>query len=200
MSGYTLNGIAGRIRDLENKTNGGYYVALCWLAMNRNSGKGARKMLEGKIFGQDKPTSTFRNAWRIAEKSFSEGFHLGCREGVKEMDLEEAIKFAVARLEAHKEALQVTNMKDYEDVCKYASVETIPAAAEEEAPAPAPEEDQPEGEAPTNAAPAEPVDVMANIKTAVTSLTLEQAEELAGWLAETIAAARAAQEQVAEAA
>jgi len=91
-------------------------------------------------------------------------------------------------------------MKDYEDVCKYASVETIPAAAEEEAPAPAPEEDQPEGEAPTNAAPAEPVDVMANIKTAVTSLTLEQAEELAGWLAETIAAARAAQEQVAEAA
>ena len=200
MSGYTLNGIAGRIRDLENKTNGGYYVALCWLAMNRNSGKGARKMLEGKIFGQDKPTSTFRNAWRIAEKSFSEGFHLGCRQQVAELELEEAIKFAVARLEAHKEALQVTNMKDYEDVCKYASVETIPAAAEEEAPAPAPEEDQPEGEAPTNAAPAEPVDVMANIKTAVTSLTLEQAEELAGWLAETIAAARAAQEQVAEAA
>ncbi|MDQ6437560.1 hypothetical protein RB623_26200 [Mesorhizobium sp. LHD-90] len=134
MSGYTLNGVAGRIRDLENKTNGGYYVALCWLAMARNSGKGARKLLETKIFGEGKPTSTFRNAWRIAEKSFAEGFHAGCRAAVAELALEEAITYAVDRLDQHKTTLGVSNMKDYEDVCKYASVETIPVDAPEPLP------------------------------------------------------------------
>lgn len=69
MTGYTLNGIARRICDLENKTNGGYCVALCWLTIARNSGKGSRKLLESKIFADGRPTSTFRNAWRIAEKS-----------------------------------------------------------------------------------------------------------------------------------
>ena len=194
MSGYTLNGVAGRIRDLENKTNGGYYVALCWLAMNRNSGKGAKKILESKIFGQDKPTSTFRNAWRIAEKSFSEGFHTGCRQQVAELELEEAVKIAVERLEAHKSALKVSNMKDYEDVCKYASVETIPAAAPEETTEAETTDtaDKPEGEAPTNGAPVDNdnVDVVANIKTAIEALSMEQAEELAGWLAERLELAR----------
>lgn len=177
MSGYTLNGVAGRIRDLETKTNGSYYVALCWLAMNRNSGKSARKLLEGRIFGNGKPTSTFRNAWRIAEKSFSEGFHAGCRASVAELDLDEAIKFAVGRLDAHKAALGVASMKEYEDVCKYASAEAIPAFAseviEDAADAPA-------------AADNENVDIVANIKTAIAQLTLEQAIDVAEWLADHI--------------
>lgn len=133
MSGYTLNGIAGRIRDLENKTNGAYYVGLCWLAMARNSGKGSRKLLEGKVFGQDKPASTFRNAWRIADKAFAEGFHPGHRATVAEMGLDEAIEFAVKALEDHKTALGVSNMKDYEEICKYADKATVPEAVPEPA-------------------------------------------------------------------
>lgn len=137
-NGYTLNGVAGRIRDVEHKIGGGWYVAVCWLAMARDSGKGAKKRLEDKVFGIDKPKvmSTFRNAWRIAEKSFAEGFHAQCRKDVAELGLDDAIDYAMARLEAHKAALKVTNMADYEDVCKYASVEVIPVAEEEpEAPA-----------------------------------------------------------------
>ncbi|MCV0350209.1 MAG: hypothetical protein K5863_09040 [Nitratireductor sp.] len=152
--GYTLNGIAGRIRDLETKTNGSYYVALCWLAMARNSGKGARKLLEGKIFGQDKPTSTFRNAWRIAEKSFAEGFHAGHREKASDMLIDKAIEFAVNCLEAHKVALGVTNMKDYEEDCRYASAADKPQTAAE-----------PEAEAEAEAEPeAEPVETLADTK------------------------------------
>ena len=131
MSGYTLNGIAGRIRDLENKANGAYYVALCWLAMNRNSGKGSRKLLEGKIFGQDKPTSTFRNAWRIAEKSFAEGFNAECRKAVVDMGLDEAVAFAVGRLEEHRTAVGATNMATYEERCKYAGEADVPVVDEE---------------------------------------------------------------------
>lgn len=129
-TGYTLNGVAGRIRDVEHKIGGGWYVSVCWLAMARDSRKGAKKRLEDKVFGIDKPkvTSTFRNARRIAEKSFAEGFHADCRKAVAELGLDEAIDYAIARLETHKAALKVTNMADYEDVCKYASVEVIPVA------------------------------------------------------------------------
>lgn len=132
-NGYTLAGVAGRIRDVEHKIGGGWYVSVCWLAMARDSGKGAKKRLEDKVFGIDKPkvTSTFRNAWRIAEKSFAEGFHAQCRKDVAELGLDDAIDYAMVRLEAHKVALKVTNMADYEDVCKYASVEVIPVAEDE---------------------------------------------------------------------
>lgn len=132
MTGYTLNGVAGRIRDLENKANGAYYVALCWLAMNRNSGKGSRKLLEGKIFGQDKPTSTFRNAWRIAEKSFAEGFNAESRKAVVDLGLDEAVAYAVGRLEEHRTAVGATNMATYEERCKYATEADVPVAEEEE--------------------------------------------------------------------
>ncbi|RWI48437.1 MAG: hypothetical protein EOR34_10465 [Mesorhizobium sp.] len=196
MSGYTLAGVAGRIRDLENKTNGAYYVGVCWLAMCRDSGKGAKKRLADKVFGVDKgakETSTFRNAWRIAEKAFSEGFPAAHRKAVVELALDEAIDFAVKALEAHKTALKVTNMKDYEDVCKYASVETMPAKAEAE-PEPEPEtETAPEHEGDVDADGKEDakegVDVVANIKIALSTLTLEQAMEVAGWLAQHINAA-----------
>lgn len=68
-------------------------MAVCWLAMARDSGKGAKKRLEDKVFGIDKPkvTSTFRNAWRIAEKSFAEGFPADCRKAVAEMTLDDAV-------------------------------------------------------------------------------------------------------------
>ncbi|RWH49631.1 MAG: hypothetical protein EOQ80_06905 [Mesorhizobium sp.] len=196
MSGYTLAGVAGRIRDLENKTNGAYYVGVCWLAMCRDSGKGAKKRLADKVFGVDKgakETSTFRNAWRIAEKAFSEGFPAAHRKAVVELALDEAIDFAVKALEAHKTALKVTNMKDYEDVCKYASVETMPVKAEAE-PEPEPEtETAPEHEGDVDADGKEDakegVDVVANIKIALSTLTLEQAMEVAGWLAQHINAA-----------
>lgn len=131
--GYTLNGVAGRIRDLENKVGGAYYVALCWLAMHRASGKGSKAALETKIFGKDKPTSTFRNAWRIADKAFAEGFHPGHRKTVAELPLDEAVKFAVEALDAHRLALGVTTMKDYEEVCKYASKDAIPPREREQA-------------------------------------------------------------------
>jgi hypothetical protein len=128
--GYTLNGVAGRIRDLETKVGGAYYVALCFLAMNRASGKGSKAALETKIFGKDKPTSTFRNAWRIADKAFAEGFHQGHRVTAMEMGLDEAVTFAVKCLDAHRTALGVTSMKDYEAVCKFATHADIPAEAE----------------------------------------------------------------------
>ncbi|TGU85828.1 hypothetical protein EN794_053620, partial [Mesorhizobium sp. M00.F.Ca.ET.151.01.1.1] len=111
-TGYTLNGIVGRMVDLETKTHGGYYVSCCWLAMGRSSGATARKALEAKVFGQAAPTSTFRNAWRIATKSYAEGFPLEKREHAKTLDLDEAIKFASECLEAQKLALEVSNMKD----------------------------------------------------------------------------------------
>jgi len=184
MSGYTLSGIAGRIRDLENKTNGAYYVALCWLAMSRDSGKGAKKRLEDKVFGIDKPkvTSTFRNAWRIADKAFAEGFHAGHRKSVVELALDEALDFAIATLDAHKLALGVTSMADYESVCKFATKADIPAEAAEGPKA--------EGDAPP--ADNENVDVIANIKAAIAALALEQAMEVAGWLAGHIGVATAA--------
>jgi hypothetical protein len=130
--GYTLNGIAGRIRDLENKVGGAYYVGLCWLAMARDSGKGAKRRLEDKVFGtyKRKVTSTFRNAWRIADKAFAEGFHTGHRKTVLELGLEEATKFAMECLEAHRVALGVSNMADYEAVCKFATEADIPASVE----------------------------------------------------------------------
>ncbi|APH74158.1 hypothetical protein BSQ44_24375 [Aquibium oceanicum] len=133
--GYTISGVAGRIRDLESKTNGAYYVGLCWLAMARDSGKGAKKRLEDKVFGVEKGvkvTSTFRNAWRIADKAFAEGFHKGHREKVATMGLDDALKFAMDSLEAHKTALGVTSMGQYEEFCKYASKEDMPAPTPEE--------------------------------------------------------------------
>jgi len=135
MSGFTLHGVVGRIQDVEHKIGGNWYVSVCWLAVCRDSGKGAKKRLEDKVFGIDgkkKVTSTFRNAYRIAEKSFAEGFHAGCRKAVAELGLDDAMDFAVKRLDEHKAALKVSTMADYEDVCKYASVEVIPAAAEDE--------------------------------------------------------------------
>lgn len=130
--GYTLNGVAGRIRDLESKVGGSYYVALCWLALSRDSGKGAKRRLEDKVFGTNKPkvTSTFRNAWRIAEKAFAEGFHAGHRKAAMELGLDEAVKLAIECLEAHRTALGVTNMADYEAVCMYATAADKPAEAE----------------------------------------------------------------------
>ena len=70
-----MNGVAGRIRDLEARVGGTYYVGLCWLAIARDSGKGAKRRLEDKVFGTDKPkvTSTFRNARSIADKAFAGG-------------------------------------------------------------------------------------------------------------------------------
>ncbi|TPJ51685.1 MULTISPECIES: hypothetical protein [unclassified Mesorhizobium] len=195
-TGYTLAGVAGRIRDLENKTNGAYYVGVCWLAMCRDSGKGAKKRLADKVFGVDKgakETSTFRNAWRIAEKAFSEGFPAAHRKAVVELALDEAIDFAVKALEAHKTALKVTNMKDYEDVCKYASVETMPPKAEAEpdpeaeAKAKAEAEEQAEAEAKAKReAELNPVDPLIGLRHAASELTLEQAIEFAGWLNEHI--------------
>ena len=132
MTGYTLSGVAGRIRDLETKVGGAYYVSLCWLAMNRNSGKGSRKLLEGKIFGEGKPTSTFRNAWRIAEKSFAEGFHAECRKAVVDMGLDDAVAYAVGRLEEHRTAVGATSMATYEERCKYATEADVPVAEEHE--------------------------------------------------------------------
>lgn len=130
--GYTIAGVAGRIRDLEAKVGGAYYVGLCWLAMARDSGKGAKRRLEDKVFGTDKPkvTSTFRNAWRIADKGFAEAFHAGHRNTVLEMGLDDAIKFAMECLDAHRVALGVSNMADYEAVCKFATKADIPASVE----------------------------------------------------------------------
>ncbi|MDV2968692.1 hypothetical protein RZ532_22140 [Nitratireductor aquimarinus] len=185
--GYTLNGIVGRIRDLETKTNGSYYVALCWLAMARNSGKGARKLLEGKIFGQDKPTSTFRNAWRIADKSFAEGFHVGHREKAGDMLIDDAIEFAVNCLEAHKTALGVTNMKDYEENCRYASKADMPeTAAEPEAEA----EPQPEAEPVETLADAKEQperDLLADFSELVTAMELDELMQAAQLIANRIA-------------
>lgn len=196
MTGYTLNGVAGRIRDLENKANGAYYVALCWLAMNRNSGKGSRKLLEGKIFGQDKPTSTFRNAWRIAEKSFAEGFHAECRKAVVDLGLDEAVAYAVGRLEEHRAAVGATNMATYEERCKYASEADVPVAAPEpEADAEPDTGDATEPEAPAAPTPVGDIgnaDVMANMRNAAARLTLDEAKEFAGWLNEFILAAELA--------
>lgn len=114
------------------KTNGAYYVGLCWLAMARDSGKGAKRRLEDKVFGSDKPkvTSTFRNAWRIADKAFAEGYHAGHRKTGLVLGLEEAIKYAMECLDAHRMALGVTNMADYEAVCKFATQADIPALIE----------------------------------------------------------------------
>ncbi len=202
--GYTLSGVAGRIRDLENKVGGAYYVALCWLAMNRASGKGSKAALETKIFGKEKPTSTFRNAWRIADKAFAEGFHAGHRQTVATMVLDDAVKFAVEALDAHRTALGVTTMKEYEELCKYASKEAVPAPEPEaetvaEAPAPS-EEEQAPVDADGKPADVPNADIMANLRNAVAQLTLEQAEEFAGWLAGHIQTARAAMEEQTKAA
>lgn len=201
MTGYTLAGVAGRIRDLENKTNGAYYVGVCWLAMCRDSGKGAKKRLADKVFGtakEAKETSTFRNAWRIAEKAFSEGFPAEHRKAVVEFALDEAIDFAVKALEAHKAALGVTNMKEYEEACKYASKEAMPPKAEAEpdpeAEAKAKAEEEAKAEAEEKAkreAELNPVDPLVGLKHAAGALTLEQAIEFAGWLNEHIQQAQA---------
>lgn len=174
---YTLSGIAGRIRELETKSTGGWYVATCWLAMSRDSGKGAKKRLEDKVFGIDKPkvTSTFRNAWRIAEKAFAEGFHTRHRKSVAELGLDEAIDFALKALDMHKTALGVTSMGEYEAVCMYAAKADIPPEAFDSAGNGVAEGGAPN---PDN----ENVDVVSNIKTAIATLTLDQATEVAHWL------------------
>ncbi|TIW40119.1 MAG: hypothetical protein E5V72_24590, partial [Mesorhizobium sp.] len=187
MSGYTLNGIVGRMVDLETKTHGGYYVSCCWLAMGRSSGATARKALEAKVFGQAAPTSTFRNAWRIATKSYAEGFPLEKREHAKTLELDEAIKWASECLEAHKLALEVSNMKDYEELCHLpvkpvvdeaeakAEAETkaeAEAKAKEEAEAKAKEEAEAEEKA-RREAELNPVDPLVGLKHAASVLTLE---------------------------
>ncbi|WP_353645751.1 hypothetical protein [Mesorhizobium sp. WSM2239] len=197
-----MNGVAGRIRDLENKVGGAYYVALCWLAMNRSSGKGSKSALETKIFGKDKPTSTFRNAWRIADKAFAEGFHDAHRKTVAELGLDEAVTFAVQCLDAHRTALGVTTMKDYEELCKYASAEAVPAPEPEEAAEPEVPEGKAEGETDADGKPAEVpgADIMANLRNACAQLTFDQLVEHGAWVAEMIEAARAATEKQSKAA
>lgn len=119
--GFTFAGVTGRMADLETKVGGTYYVALCWLAMTKGSGKNVKKTVRDKVFGTAKETSTFRNAWRIAEKSFPEGFHKGHREAAQTLNLDEAIKFAMECLQAHRVALEVTTMAAYEADCIYAT-------------------------------------------------------------------------------
>jgi hypothetical protein len=68
-------------------------------------------------------------------------------------------------------------MKGYEDACKYASAEAIPASA--------PETVEDAADVPAEA-DNENVDVVANIKTAISQLNLEQAIDVAEWLADHI--------------
>lgn len=176
--GYTLSGLAGRLQKLETAWKS--YTALQILAVT----KGWKwSVLETKAFGKDKPSSTYRNCRKLAEKVFASAFHAGHRGAVVSLGLDEAMEYTLRVMDAHMTALGVTNQKDYTALAHFVGREDMPEPVAEGKGETPPAESEARAE--------QNVDVLENIKVAVTALTLEQAEAFAGWLADHINATRA---------
>ena len=120
--GYTIAGLAARLQKAERAWIA--YTAAQILAMTRGTKK---TVLATKVFGQDKPSSTYRNCWSLAEKVFASTFSDTHRKAVVELGLDEALAYVQKVMEAHMSALEVTNQKDYTALAHFAGVEEIPA-------------------------------------------------------------------------
>ncbi|MEX0409332.1 hypothetical protein ABGN05_27190 [Aquibium sp. LZ166] len=124
--GYTIAGLAARLQKAERAWIA--YTAAQILAMTRGTKK---TVLATKVFGQDKPSSTYRNCWSLAEKVFASTFADTHRKAVVELGLDEALAYVQKVLDQHMMGLKVTNQKDYTALAHFTSVEDMPAVEPE---------------------------------------------------------------------
>lgn len=140
--GFSLSAIATRVQTIDGAFTWKRYTALATLA--RLSGA-TKKIVEAKIFGTEKPSKDFNNAWSRAGNVYSVLFS-GDKDkcaSIRCMGIDDAEKAMVAAIDGHMAALEVNGKNAYDAVIEYACKADIPAAeVEPEAapePAPAPE-------------------------------------------------------------
>lgn len=137
MSGFTLKAVAGRIQKIDSTINWKLYTALATLA--RLSGH-KKSVVETAVFGQDKPSKDFGNAWSRGGRVFGTLLS-GDKDKQAElrvMGIDEAETEMIRIIDAHMTALGVKGKNAYDAVIDYLSKEDIPAAPEPEAEEPAP--------------------------------------------------------------
>lgn len=183
MSGFTLTAVAARIRNLDNDVQWKLYTALAALAKLRGTKKSS---LQTMIFGKDKPSKAFNNAWSLSAKFFAAGMSDSQKKAITELGIDEAVTATLAALGAHMTALGVNGKNAYDAVAEYASKEAIP---EPEAEAEAPAEAEASAEAPSTAeaetgAPAEKPDPFKAACDLVDGMTMEEMNLLAQYLTE----------------
>jgi hypothetical protein len=127
MSGFTLNGVAARIQEMDFEASAWKrYTALCALAHIRGTEK---KTLVLKVFGpQGKESSNFKGAWTISQKFFAAGMSDATKATIAAMALDDAAKQALTSLEAHMTALGVQGKNAYAEVAHYTDLAALEAA------------------------------------------------------------------------
>lgn len=123
MSGFTLTAVSARIRNLDNDVQWKLYTALAALAKLRGTKKST---LATMVFGKDKPSKAFNNAWSLSAKFFAAGMSDSQKKAITDKPIDEAVDATLAALGAHMTALGVNGKNAYDAVAEYASKDAIP--------------------------------------------------------------------------
>lgn len=125
--GFTLAAVAARVQKLDSTFTWKAYTALATLARVTGATK---KVVEAKIFGTEKPSKDFNNAWSRAGHVYSRFY--GSPEAaatVRLMGIDDAEKSAIKAIDDHMTALGVGGKNAYDLVIEFGSKEEIEAAA-----------------------------------------------------------------------
>lgn len=127
MSGFTLNAVAARIKSIDSGVQWKRYTALALLA--RLTGQ-KKSIVETLVFGKDKPSKDFNNAWTRGGKVFAM-FLATDRERSAAMrvhGIDDAEQAAIQIILDHMSALEVNGKNAYDQVIEYACKDDIPVA------------------------------------------------------------------------
>ncbi|CCV12954.1 hypothetical protein [Mesorhizobium sp. STM 4661] len=180
MPGFTLTAVSARIRNLDNDVQWKLYTALAALAKLRGTKKST---LATMVFGKDKPSKAFNNAWSLSAKFFAAGLSDSTKKAITDQPIDEAVNATLAALAAHMTALGVNGKNAYDAVAEYTSKDAIPTAEAE--PEAAPEEAEVTGESvvePETGAPAEVQDVVGKAKALIEGMTMDEMNAIAIFL------------------
>ncbi|MES0134494.1 hypothetical protein NKJ88_05960 [Mesorhizobium sp. M0016] len=180
MTGFTIAALAGRIQKIDSSVQWKNYTALACLGQVKGSKKST---LETQVFGKDKPTKDFNNAWSRAKHLFHQ-VTVDHKATFAESGIDDAVALMSTILANHMTALDVNGRTAYDLVCQYASKADIPVAeVEPEADATEPEAEEVSTtvEAETGA-PAELPSPVIAAKLLIDGMSMDEMNELAVYL------------------
>ncbi|RWB08796.1 MAG: hypothetical protein EOQ39_18715 [Mesorhizobium sp.] len=185
MTGFTIAALAARIQKIDSSVQWKNYTALACLGQVKGTKKST---LETSVFGKDKPTKDFNNAWSRAKHLFHQ-VTTDHKVLIAESGIDEAVTLMSTILANHMTALDVGGRTAYDLVCQYASKADIPAT-EPEAPAEEPEAiaEVPSTEEVETGAPAELPDVFSSACRLIDGMTMDEMNLLAVYLTERMMA------------
>ena len=138
-NGNILNAVANRMKGFEKAAGESYFIAAT-VALSRG---GSKKNMETKVFGTEKPSSTFNNAFTYAGNFLASTFLASHRTAIADMGIDDASAYVIRVMKSHMAELKVSSFSAYAKVCKYARFEDLPPATVEEEPEDAAEEPAP---------------------------------------------------------